>query len=56
MTSENLEARHYRDYLGFGRTGQGGAVDDRVAVFLSIEQELIEPARFRVFVFTAGPR
>jgi len=37
------ESRHYRDYLALARKAAGGAsIDDRVAHFLAIEQELIE--------------
>ncbi|EAZ98049.1 tRNA-(ms[2]io[6]A)-hydroxylase [Marinobacter sp. ELB17] len=48
------EARHYRDYLALAEQANGGAVDDRVAVFLAIEQELIEQPDSE-FRFHSGP-
>lgn len=48
------EARHYRDYLALAVQANRGAVDDRVAVFLAIEQELIEQPDSE-FRFHSGP-
>jgi tRNA-(ms[2]io[6]A)-hydroxylase len=48
------EARHYRDYLALAEQANGGAVDDRVAVFLAIEQQLIEQPDSE-FRFHSGP-
>jgi tRNA-(ms[2]io[6]A)-hydroxylase len=48
------EARHYRDYLALAEQANGGAVDDRVAVFLAIEQPLIEQPDSE-FRFHSGP-
>ena len=48
------EARHYRDYLALAEQANGGAVDDRVAVFLAIEQKLIEQPDSE-FRFHSGP-
>jgi tRNA-(ms[2]io[6]A)-hydroxylase len=48
------EARHYRDYLALAEQANGGKVDDRVAVFLAIEQELIEQPDSE-FRFHSGP-
>lgn len=48
------EARHYQDYLELAEQANGGSVDQRVEVFLEIEQRLInEPdTEFR---FHSGP-
>ncbi|HKK55541.1 tRNA-(ms[2]io[6]A)-hydroxylase [Marinobacter sp.] len=48
------EARHYRDYLKLAEQANDGPVDERVGVFLEIEQRLIiEPdTEFR---FHSGP-
>lgn len=48
------EARHYRDYLALAVQANGGPVDDRVADFLAIEEQLVmEPdSEFR---FHSGP-
>ena len=48
------EARHYRDYLALAEQANGGPVEDRVAVFLAIEQELIEQPDSE-FRFHSGP-
>ena len=36
------EARHYRDYLTLAEQAAGNSVEDRVATFLALEQQLIE--------------
>ena len=43
------EARHYQDYLQLAEEAEGGPVDDRIAHFTGIEQDLIETpdAQFR---------
>jgi tRNA-(ms[2]io[6]A)-hydroxylase len=48
------EARHYRDYLALAEQASGGPVEDRVAVFLAIEKELIEQPDTE-FRFHSGP-
>ncbi|MCG2582127.1 MAG: tRNA-(ms[2]io[6]A)-hydroxylase [Marinobacter sp.] len=48
------EARHYQDYLTLAEQANGGPVDDRVAVFLALEQKLIE-ASDHEFRFHSGP-
>ncbi|XKG39539.1 tRNA-(ms[2]io[6]A)-hydroxylase [Marinobacter sp.] len=48
------EARHYRDYLSLAEKAAGAPIDDRLAVFLALEKDLIEQpdAEFR---FHSGP-
>lgn len=48
------EARHYRDYLALAEQAAGGPVDERVAMFLALEKQLIElpDTEFR---FHSGP-
>ncbi|HEV8077197.1 MAG TPA: tRNA-(ms[2]io[6]A)-hydroxylase [Marinobacter sp.] len=48
------EARHYRDYLALAQQANGGPVEDRVAIFLAIEQKLIEQPDSE-FRFHSGP-
>lgn len=48
------EARHYQDYLKLAEQAAGESIDDRVATFLAIEQELIE-APDTEFRFHSGP-
>jgi tRNA-(ms[2]io[6]A)-hydroxylase len=48
------EARHYRDYLKLAEQAAGGPVADRVANFLSLEQQLIESPDTE-FRFHSGP-
>lgn len=48
------EARHYRDYLTLAVQANGGPVEDRLAVFLAIEKELIESPDTE-FRFHSGP-
>ncbi|MEX2474246.1 tRNA-(ms[2]io[6]A)-hydroxylase [Marinobacter sp.] len=48
------EARHYEDYLGLAEQANGSPVDERVRVFLDIEQSLIERPDTE-FRFHSGP-
>lgn len=48
------EARHYKDYLSLAEQAAGGDVNDRVQVFLSIEQKLVEQPDTE-FRFHSGP-
>lgn len=48
------EARHYQDYLKLAEQAAGESIDDRVATFLAIEQDLIE-APDSEFRFHSGP-
>jgi tRNA-(ms[2]io[6]A)-hydroxylase len=48
------EARHYEDYLMLAEKAAGKSVDDRVAVFLELEQEIILQASDE-FRFHSGP-
>ncbi|MDX1598548.1 MAG: tRNA-(ms[2]io[6]A)-hydroxylase [Marinobacter sp.] len=48
------EARHYQDYLTLAEQANGGPVDDRVSVFLALEQKLIEEPD-QEFRFHSGP-
>lgn len=48
------EARHYQDYLKLAVQANGGPVEDRLAVFLAIEKELIESPDTE-FRFHSGP-
>ena len=48
------EARHYQDYLSLTEQANGGPVDERVRVFLDIEQSLIEEPDTE-FRFHSGP-
>ncbi|AZT84324.1 tRNA-(ms[2]io[6]A)-hydroxylase [Marinobacter sp. NP-4(2019)] len=48
------EARHYQDYLTLAQQANGGPVDERVAVFLALEQKLVEEPD-REFRFHSGP-
>src|SRR5690554_7944490 len=48
------EARHYQDYLKLAEQANGGAVDDRIAEFMAIEQRLIETPDSE-FRFHSGP-
>ncbi len=48
------EARHYQDYLKLARQANGGSVDERLAVFLAVEQRLIEEPDTE-FRFHSGP-
>ncbi len=48
------EARHYQDYLTLAEQANGGPVDDRVGVFLALEQKLIEEPD-QEFRFHSGP-
>ncbi|AHI31576.1 MULTISPECIES: tRNA-(ms[2]io[6]A)-hydroxylase [Marinobacter] len=48
------EARHYRDYLTLAEQAAGNSVEDRVATFLALEQQLIETPDTE-FRFHSGP-
>lgn len=48
------EARHYRDYLTLAEQAAGDSVEDRVATFLALEQQLIETPDTE-FRFHSGP-
>ena len=48
------EARHYRDYLTLAEQAAGNSVEDRVATFLALEQQLIETTDTE-FRFHSGP-
>lgn len=48
------EARHYRDYLTLAEQAAGNPVEDRVATFLALEQQLIETPDTE-FRFHSGP-
>ena len=48
------EARHYRDYLTLAEQAAGNRVEDRVATFLALEQQLIETPDTE-FRFHSGP-
>lgn len=48
------EARHYQDYLTLAGRANGGPVDDRVGIFLALEQKLIEEPD-QEFRFHSGP-
>lgn len=48
------EARHYRDYLTLAAKANKGPVDDRIRVFLEVEQSLIETPDSD-FRFHSGP-
>lgn len=48
------EARHYRDYLTLAEQAAGNSVEDRVAIFLALEQQLIETPDTE-FRFHSGP-
>lgn len=48
------EARHYRDYLTLAEQAAGNSVEDRVATFLALEQQLIETPDTE-FRFHGGP-
>tara|TARA_R100000900_G_scaffold108281_2_gene83969 strand:- start:499 stop:1101 length:603 start_codon:yes stop_codon:yes gene_type:complete len=48
------EARHYRDYLTLAEQAAGNRVEDRVATFLALEQQLIETPDTG-FRFHSGP-
>ena len=48
------EARHYRDYLTLAEQAAGNSVEDRVATFLALEQQLIETLDTE-FRFHSGP-
>ncbi|WP_420389044.1 tRNA-(ms[2]io[6]A)-hydroxylase [Marinobacter sp.] len=48
------EARHYRDYLTLAEQAAGKSVEDRVATFLALEQQLIETPDTE-FRFHSGP-
>ena len=48
------EARHYRDYLTLAEQAAGNLVEDRVATFLALEQQLIETPDTE-FRFHSGP-
>ncbi len=48
------EARHYQDYLTLAEQANNGPVDDRVSVFLALEQKLIEEPD-QEFRFHSGP-
>ena len=48
------EARHYRDYLTLAEHAAGNSVEDRVATFLALEQQLIETPDTE-FRFHSGP-
>lgn len=48
------EARHYQDYLTLAEQANEGPVDDRVDVFLALEQKLIEESD-QEFRFHSGP-
>lgn len=48
------EARHYRDYVTLAEQAAGNSVEDRVATFLALEQQLIETPDTE-FRFHSGP-
>lgn len=48
------EARHYRDYLTLAEQAAGNPVEDRIAAFLALEQQLIETPDTE-FRFHSGP-
>lgn len=48
------EARHYRDYLKLAEQAAGTIIEDRIAVFLALEQDLIEQPDTE-FRFHSGP-
>lgn len=48
------EARHYRDYLTLAEKAAGRPIDDRIAVFLALEKDLIERPDIE-FRFHSGP-
>ncbi|EDM47437.1 tRNA-(ms[2]io[6]A)-hydroxylase [Marinobacter algicola] len=48
------EARHYRDYLTLAEQAAASSVEDRVATFLALEQQLIETPDTE-FRFHGGP-
>lgn len=48
------EARHYQDYLKLAKDAAGESIDERVAVFLERERQLIEEPD-TVFRFHSGP-
>ncbi|MGM0767251.1 MAG: tRNA-(ms[2]io[6]A)-hydroxylase [Pseudomonadota bacterium] len=48
------EARHYKDYLTLAEQANRGPVDDRLSVFMALEQKLIEEPDEQ-FRFHSGP-
>lgn len=48
------EARHYQDYLSLAQKAAGKPIDDRVAVFLALEKEIILE-KSEEFRFHSGP-
>lgn len=48
------EARHFQDYLHLAKDYAGGPIDDRIAYFAEVEQDLIESPD-KEFRFHSGP-
>ncbi|GAA6152956.1 tRNA-(ms[2]io[6]A)-hydroxylase [Pseudoteredinibacter isoporae] len=49
------EARHYQDYLGLAKKAAAGeSIDDRVALFLELDKELVQ-SKDSEFRFHSGP-